>query len=70
MVHYFLDRRYVGNYLMLRTSGAASYPVHVLVGLAGMLGEVDARPEHAPNVGVALVKSLLGDSLNKGGFMG
>ena len=54
---------------MLRTSGATSYAVHVLVGLAGMFGKVDARPKHAPDVGVALVKSLLGDCLNKGGFI-
>lgn len=44
-----------------RTSGSAADSVDVLVALGGVLGEVDAGPEHAANVGVSLVEAFLDD---------
>ena len=51
-------------------SGASSNPVHVLVALGGVLGKVDPRPEHAPDVGVALVEALMDDGVDEGGAWG
>lgn len=49
-------------------SGAArapSYPVHVLVTLGGVLCEIDACAEHAPDVGMPLVKTLMDDGVDE-----
>ena len=52
-------------FLVLWAPRAAPYPVHVLVALAGVLGEVDPRPEHTADVGVSLVEPFLRDRLEK-----
>ena len=49
-------------------SGAAcapSYPVHILVTLGGVLCKIDARSEHASDVGMPLVKALMDDSVDE-----
>lgn len=49
-------------------SGAArapSYTVHVLVALGGVLCKIDAHSEHASDVGMPLVKSLMDDSVDE-----
>ena len=51
-------------YLMLRAAGTSPYAVHVLIGFTGVFGEIDASPEHASDIGVALVEPFLGDGLN------
>lgn len=48
-------------------SGAPSYPVHILVALGGVLGKVDARPEHTPDIGVPLIKAFVDDGVDEGG---
>ena len=45
--------------LVLRAASASSNPIHVLVGLAGVLSKVDTSTKHTTYVGVALVKTLL-----------
>ena len=46
---------------------ASANAVHVLVALGRVLGKVDPGAEHAPDVGVPLVKSLVDDGVDEGG---
>lgn len=47
-------------------AGAAADAVHILVALGRILGEVDPRSEHSPDVGVSLVKTLVDDRVDEG----
>jgi hypothetical protein len=44
---------------------SSSDTVHILVALGRVLCEVDPGAEHAPDVGVALVKALVDDGVDK-----
>lgn len=48
------------------TTRASAYPVNVLVAFGGVLCEVDAGAEHAPDVGVALVEAFVDDGVDEG----
>lgn len=48
------------------TSRAPANPVHVLVAFRGVLSKIDAGTKHSTNVGVAFVKALVDDGVDKG----
>lgn len=50
---------------MRRTTDAAPNAVHVLIALRAVLCEINARSEHAANVGMALVEALLHDRIDE-----
>ena len=55
-----------GAVFMSGTSRSSSNPIHVLVAFGGVLRKVDARAEHAADVGVALVEALVDDCIDEG----
>lgn len=61
-----LPRTAVARFVLVRrTTDSATDAVHVLVALRAVLRKVDARPEHAANVGVPLVEALLHDRIDE-----
>ena len=50
---------------MSRASSTAAYPVHVLVTLAAVLGEVNSSAEHAADVSVPFVEAFLNDRVDE-----
>lgn len=56
-----------GTVFVGRTACASADAVNVLVALGGVLGEVDARPEHSSDVGVTLIKAFVDDGIDEGG---
>lgn len=47
------------------TPNAAAHPIHVLITLGAVLGEVDAGAKHAANVRVPFVEALLHDGIDE-----
>ena len=54
-----------GPVFMQGAAGPSSDTIYILVALGRVLGKVDPGAEHAPDVGVALVKALVDDGVDE-----
>lgn len=50
---------------MRRATNAAANTINILIALRAMLGKIDARAEHAANVGVTLVETTLHNRIDE-----